>query len=182
MFLPILAMAGGGLAWLVGYHFDVEVVLYAFLIKYGVLAGIALLALVSVVPLSFAIWWLRTSSEDRPRHMLLWLLEHGFVGVLLIGAPGVALATENLVVEQGWLGRGIAIFVGWVAAMAVAGPIAGFYWRWLFRCIECNAPWINKLAPWAPRVLATGLALGIGVSTAWAAYVYRIPAVWGGAK
>jgi hypothetical protein len=104
LLLPILAMAGGGLAWLAGYHFDIDVVFYAFLIKYGVLAGIALLALVSVAPLMLAVWWLRTPKEDRPRHTLVWLLEHGFTGVLLIGMPIVALAIENLMVEQGWLG------------------------------------------------------------------------------
>jgi hypothetical protein len=91
LLLPILAMAGGGLAWLAGYQFDVDVVLYAFFIKYGVLATIALLALVSVTPLTLAVWWLRTPNEDRPRHMLLWLLEHGCMGVLVIGSPGLAL-------------------------------------------------------------------------------------------
>jgi hypothetical protein len=182
LLLPILAMAGWGLAWLAGYHFDVDVVMYAFFIKYGVLASIALLALVSVAPITLAIWWLRTPKEDRPRHMLLWLLEHGCMGVLVIGTPGIALATENLVVEQGWLGREPAMFVGLVVALVVAWPLTGLYWRWLFRCIECNAPWINKLAPWAPRVLVASLALGIGVPTAWAAYFYTLSAAWGGAK
>lgn len=182
MFLPILGMAGWGLAWLAGYHFDVDVVMYALIIKYGVLASIALLTLVSVAPMTLAIWWLRTPKEDRPRHMLLWLLEHGFAGVLLIGTPIVALGTENRVVERGWMGKETTTFASWVFVMVAAGPIAFLYWRWLFRCIECNAPWINKFAPWAPRVLAATLALGIGVPTAWAAYIYTLPAVWSGAN
>jgi hypothetical protein len=87
--LPVLAMAGTGLAWLAGYRFESDIILYAFFIKYGVLCGLMLLALVTVIPMGFAIWWLRTSREDRPRPMLLWLLEHGFMGVLVIGMPSL---------------------------------------------------------------------------------------------
>jgi hypothetical protein len=176
LFLPVLAMAGAGLAWLAGYRFEADIILYAFLIKYGVLVGVALLTLVTVIPMGFAVWWLRTSREDRPRPMLLWLLEHGgFMGLLVIGVPGLDLLAENLLVEQGWLGKGTAILAGYGIAFAVVMPIGMLYGRWLFRSIERNAPWIDRFAPWAPRAVAAGLALLVAAPTAWAAYAYTRP-------
>lgn len=55
LFLPVLAMAGTGLAWLAGYRFEPDIILYAFLIKYGVLVGVALLTLVTIIPMGFAV-------------------------------------------------------------------------------------------------------------------------------
>jgi len=85
------------------------------------------------------------------------------------------MLAENLLVEQGWLGTGTAIITGWGIAFVVVMPIGMLYWRWLFRSIERNAPWIDRFAPWAPKAVAAGLALLVAAPTAWAAYAYSRP-------
>ena len=115
------------------------------------------------------------SRRRRHRHAVPGYPETAGTLGIPAGAIGVWFLAEHQLKAQGWLGKDAALLAGCGIAMVLVGPVAWLCCCWFRRSIESNAPWIDRLAPWAPRVIAAGLTLAIGVPTTWAAYAFTRP-------
>jgi len=149
LFLPTAAIA---IDFLTGHKLiREENILTIFLIKYGVLSALTVLAGIILGPIIFARWWIRTWRSERLRPALIFLTEHlpGFA--IIAGCIGLDAYLED---RCKW-----PTLLALATAFAVMCSIGIRWWKWLHPAIERTLRRASNGALKAGAVLAVALTL-----------------------
>ena len=123
LFLPTAVIA---IDFLTGHKFiPEEQILTVFLIKYGVLSALTVLAGIILGPIIFARWWIRTWHGERLRPALIFLIEHMPEFAIMAACIGLSAYLEDR--------------LKWPTLLALAAKMFAIgipWWRWAHPAIE----------------------------------------------
>jgi hypothetical protein len=153
LFLPTAVIA---IDFLTGHKFIPEdQILTVFLIKYGVLSALTVLAGIILGPIIFARWWIRSWHSERLRPVLIFLIEHVPEFAIMAACIGLSAYLEDR--------------LKWPTLLALAATFAvmfalGFpWWRWVYPAIERT---LLRASHGALKAAVAMLAIAVTVSIA----------------
>jgi hypothetical protein len=152
LLLALLALPAAAIAidFLTGHKLIEEYIFTIFLIKYGVLSALAVLAVIILGPIVFARWWIRTWRRERLRPTLIFLTEHVPELAIIAACVGLPIYLEDRLKWPTLL----AFATTGAAMFAICIP----WWRWVYPAIE------RALRRASHGVLRAGVALVIVVT------------------